>query len=185
MKSRRASSATATAGLLLIGIVVGAGLILGTLYATGSLLAKTTTQTVSGAGAVVTTVTTVTTTVTLTSFGSFVGYVNLSASAVNVQAARSGTALAVGACTSTAAPFNDYIAAQNTGTANTSITNLQISYGGFTSSIVVSSCPVDAGSTEYVPITATGTTAASVGESFTGALSLSNGGSEPFSGTFS
>jgi len=185
LKSGRASSATATAGLLLVGIVVGAGLIFGTLYVTGSLPAKTTTQTVSVTATVVTSVTTVTTTVTSTRFGSFAGYANVSASAVNVQAARSGTALTVGACTATAAPFNDYIDAQNSGTANASITNLQITYGGATSGIALSNCPVIAGSSEYVPITAIGTTTATVGESFTGALTLGNGGSVPFSGTFS
>ena len=117
-------------------------------------------------------------------FGSFTSSARVSGFAINVQASTSGHATALAACAA-AAPANNYVGAQNTGTASTSITNFQVTYGGTTYSIAVAApCPVTAGSSEYIGITHIGLVPAVTGEAFVITLTTSNGASVPISGTF-
>jgi flagellin-like protein len=86
-----------------------------------------------------------------------------------------------------AAPTGN-VYAQNTGTSNTNVNSMSLTYGGQTCSpgMGVTTVTAGAGSTT-VAITGAGTcaTASTSGEAFTGMLYLSNGGQVPFSGIFS
>jgi archaeal type IV pilus assembly protein PilA len=79
--------------------------------------------------------------------------------------------------------LNCSITLSNTGTASANVIAGSISYGGVTYTLSGITGTVTAGSTLPVSFT-TGGAAASVGEAFTGSISLSNGGSVPFTGTF-
>jgi len=79
------------------------------------------------------------------------------------------------------------INAQNTGTSNTNLNSLSITYGGVTCAPTYAvTNPLTAGATTAITISALGTCAAGVaGQAYTGTLYLSNGGQVPFSGQFS
>lgn len=162
----------ATAGMLLVGIIVGAGLAFGTLYATGSLNAKTATQTVTITGTVVSSVTIiVTTTVSSAPPG---GYTVTSI--ITVLNSSIPHSIVSGT-----------ISMENTGTASTNANGLTLTYGGATCTPVITATEITAGGGVIsVPITATGTcTAGIAGEAYSGSVALSNGGQVPFIGTFS
>ena len=78
--------------------------------------------------------------------------------------------------------------AQNTGTSNTMVNSMTLTYGGQTCAPTMTAVTLTAGAgATAIVITATGgcSTGANPGEAFTGSLALSNGGQIPFSGTFS
>jgi len=80
------------------------------------------------------------------------------------------------------------INAQNTGTSNTNLNSLTLTYGGATCAPTYTvTNPLTAGATTAITVTGLGTCAAAgtAGEAFTGMLFLSNGGQIPFSGMFS
>jgi hypothetical protein len=161
----------ATAGMLLVGMIVGAGLVFGALYATGTLPAKTATQTVSITGTVVSSVTTTMTT-TVTSIPSNGYTVTAIVSVVNTSIPHS--------------ILSGTISIENTGTTNTDTNGLSLSYGGASCTPVITVTELTAGAGVIsVPITSIGNCVAGVaGEAYTGSVALSNGGQVPFSGTF-
>ena len=78
------------------------------------------------------------------------------------------------------------LTATNTGTANTMVNSMTLTYGGVTCSPTITATQITAGAGAIIiPITALNTcVAGTVGESYVGNLALSNGGQVPFSGTF-
>jgi len=186
---RRGSSQVARAGLVIIGIVIGAGLVFGALYATGSMSAGTVTLAVAQTDSVTETVTrtntvanlvmVTTTLTTYTSVGGSVGY---------AQVSVIGTALAHGPL-ATGPTGSIYL--QNTGTLNTVAENMTLSWGSHTCSPGVTATQVTEGvGSVAFAITGAGTcagmaSASSLGESFTGLIALSDGYLVQFSGVFS
>jgi len=80
------------------------------------------------------------------------------------------------------------VVASNTGTSNTNINAVSLTFGGATcSAAVAAGTTVTAGATYTLtlPSLANLCPASVAGESFTGNLALSNGGQVPFVGTFS
>ena len=117
-------------------------------------------------------------------FGSFTSNAQVQASAVNVSSSLAHTGLTVGTCVATGS--TNYILAQNTGTSAATVNSVTFSFGGKTENVAAAAgCTVAAGGSTQVPILTVdlGATPAS-GEQFTGSLSMSNGASVPFSGTF-
>ena len=76
--------------------------------------------------------------------------------------------------------------ASNTGTSNTIVNSITLTYGGVTCSPTITATTMTAGAGSIaIPITALNTcVAGAVGEAYVGNLALSNGGQVPFSGTF-
>jgi hypothetical protein len=74
----------------------------------------------------------------------------------------------------------------NTGTANTNIESLTLTYGGTTCSPTIEITTITAGAAEVaLPLTGIGDCAVgAAGEAFTGSAALSDGAQVPFSGTF-
>ncbi len=110
-------------------------------------------------------------------FGSFTSVARLSVSTTNIASGTtpSGT-----------------ITIQNTGTANAAIDSISLVYGGvtYTYTYTTPAGPVTAGSSYTLTLPPTGTSpwalgAATSGETFSGSLAASNGGSISFTGTFS
>jgi len=173
----------------MIGIVIGAGLAFGALYATGSMSARTVTQAVAQTGSVAETVTQTNTvanvvmvTTTLTTYTSARGSVGYA------QVSVIGTALVHGPLV-TGPTGSIYL--QNTGTLNTIAENMTLSWGSHTCSPGVTATQVtkEIGSVAFT-ITGAGTcagmvSASSPGEAFTGLIALSNGDLVQFSGVFS
>jgi len=88
-----------------------------------------------------------------------------------------------------AAPAGSVVAL-NTGTSNTNVNSMTLTYGGQTCAPAVTGAPVSvtAGAAPGVTLTVTAGTCAAVpahGQAYTGSLALSNGGQVPFSGVFS
>jgi len=127
-------------------------------------------------------------------FGSFTSSAAVSEISSNFAAAGTGSALAQPAsapfCQATAPSSGYYLEFSNTGTANTAINSVSLSYGGNTASVSISNpsanCIAKAGAQEYVLFTAleVGGAAAATGQRYTGSASLGNGGSVSYTGTF-
>jgi hypothetical protein len=174
----RMSSQTTGAVLLLFGIVAGAGLIFGTLYATGSLAQRTTTETTT---VFVSTTqyltTTLTLTTTVTSSGVTVSSAQLSAQVTQCEAGT-GTAANNNQCT---------VVLTNTGTANVAVTGGNEQIGGVT--VACNPAPSGtvpaSGSLSVTCLQASPTPAQTVGSQAIGSFTFSNGASVPFSGVWS
>jgi len=186
---RRGSSQVARAGLVIIGIVIGAGVAFGALYATGSMSARTVTQEVAQTDSVTNTVTQTNTvanlvmvTTTLTTYTSAGG------SVAYAQVSVLGTALAHGPL-ATGPTGSVYL--RNTGTLNTIAENMTLFWGSRTCSPGVTATQVTEGvGSVAFTITGAGTCAgmapaSSPGEAFTGLIALSDGDLVQFSGVFS
>jgi len=185
---RRGSSQVARTGLVIIGIVVGAGLAFGALYATGSMSTRTITQDVAQTSSVTETVTQTNTlanvvmvTTTLTT------YTSAQWSSGYAQVSVIGAALVHGPL---ATGPTGAIYLQNTGTLNTVAENMTISWGGHTCSPVVTATQVTEGvGSVAFTIAGVGTcasmaSASSPGEAFTGLVALTDGYLVQFSGVF-
>jgi hypothetical protein len=170
MIRRKASSSSTSAALLVLGVVIGAGLIFGTLYASGSLgqrtLVRTTTQVL-------------TTTQTSTTSLFIVAVTSLQSAQVSAQVTQcSHNANGTDSCT---------VTLTNSGTANTAATACFLSVSGVATQGTLTgpaktSIPASASATGACRVTAAAQT---VGSQAVGSFSLSNGGSVPFSGTWS
>ena len=120
-------------------------------------------------------------------FGSFTSSAQVIATAA-IKGGGSGT-LAVTGCQTTS-PTNtqtEYITLVNSGTGSTAADLVTLTFGGntYTASVISASCGVGASgsSSSTLYIILSGLTGGS-GTSYTGSVSLTNGGSPPFSGVF-
>jgi len=127
-------------------------------------------------------------------FGSFTSSASVSEIGSNFAAGGTTAALALpGAapyCGTTPPGSGYYLEFTNTGTANTAIDSVSLSYGGSTASVTINNpsanCIAKAGAQEYVYFTAleVGGAAAASGQRYSGSASLGNGGSVSYTGTF-
>jgi hypothetical protein len=172
----------ATVGLVVVGIMVGAGLVLVTLDATGTLSTRTVTQSLYTTTLVVTQ--TVTITVTVTPSATTVGQSQVTVTTINIPHSLSTTGLAAG-CTIIAGT-NGYVYLQNFGPAATTVNSLKFSYGGGTATVGLggAACGINSGGAIYVQIAALNRGTPAAGEQFNGTFALSNGTAVPFSGAF-
>jgi archaeal type IV pilus assembly protein PilA len=83
------------------------------------------------------------------------------------------------------------ITALNTGTSNTNVNGISLTYGGQTCTPAIAGAPpgvpITAGAAPGTTMTVTAggcTVASTSGEAFSGSLSLANGGQAPFTGNF-
>jgi len=109
-------------------------------------------------------------------FGTFTKTATVSAASTTITHGAAGVTASANA-----------VVLQNTGTANAIANSMSLTYGGQTCIPTITATTVTAGTTVPVPITATGTCAlaSTAGEAYTGSVSMSNGGSVLFTGTFS
>jgi flagellin-like protein len=116
-------------------------------------------------------------------FGSFTSSARVSQLSVNVAHPTAANPL-VYACA--AAPgAGNYIGLSNTGTSNVNVMTISLTYGGNTYTSTQVTCPVNAGSTEYLTIAANALGGTAVaGQAYTGSVSMSNSGAVPITGTF-
>jgi flagellin-like protein len=106
-------------------------------------------------------------------FGSFTSSATVSVVSTNIPHAM------------TAFPAN-WVTAQNTGTSNTNVNSMTLTYGGVTCSPAIAVATITAGTTQAISVTGIGSCVApAAGVAFVGNLALSNGGQVPFSGAFS
>jgi len=122
-------------------------------------------------------------------FGSFTSSATVTEIGSNFAAAGTGTtALTLAATPCGTTPSGYYLEFSNTGTANTAINSVSLTYGGSTSSVSISNpsanCVAKAGAQEYVYFTTLGTVQAASGERYTGSAALGNGGSVSYTGSF-
>lgn len=205
---RRAASLATTVVVLLVGIFIGTGLVLGTLYASGSLPGKTETLTLPPITSVVTQTstlatgtttvsmvkstyvftetTTQTTVVTSLSSTPTVGSGQVVVVLASVPHTLSTAGLAAGCAM--VQGTNGYIYVQDNGAVSTAIDSITFSYGGgtFTIGLSPAGCSIQgSGGGIYVTISSLNPGIPAAGEAFSGSLGLTNGPSLSFTGTFS
>jgi len=173
------SSSASGAIFVVVGLLIGAGLVLATTYANGEPKASTITatqlETVDTATQtfVVTTVSTIATvTVTTTQSSEF-------------TATTASISLGAASCTDTIDTVCT-MAWTNTGNANTqALAACSVSFGGSTYSGAITGAPVNlaSGGSGSLTCTATNPVALQAGEAVSGSVSLENGGSALFSGS--
>jgi flagellin-like protein len=101
-----------------------------------------------------------------------------------------GAGLAVTCASSAGATPGGFVQLQNTGTVNTVITAVSLTYGGSTYSATLTSClgsqlgTVTAGSSLFLQFTANAALASTSGQQFNGFVVTSNGAQVVFAGTF-
>ena len=187
---RRASSQPAIVAMLLVGVIIGAGLIFGTLSLTGSLTQKTATDTITSP-VTVTNKVNVTTTVTTTFTSLLTLQVTVTTSGSTVSFGEVSTS--VSSCTQSGAEVVCTLSITNSGTFFISVNSCTINLAG--------SLQAGTFAYGYVGITpqkwlAPGTTQAgatctvqgtepAVGTQAVGSLALGNGTTVPFLGTWS
>ena len=152
---------------MILGVLVGAGLVFGTLYATGSFSSRTVTETV-----------TTTSILTITPSGVFVGTAQVQASVTSCTAAAGPSA-----------PETCELVLTNSGNASVAVTaSCSLTFGGHTYSGTTSAQPtIPAGGS--ASLNCVGPNAAGAfatpGIQVTGAVILANGGNALFSATAS
>jgi len=125
-------------------------------------------------------------------FGSFTSTAQVQGIQTYVTAADASKTTGLTSATCSATSGTDYIAFKNTGTSSATISAFTLKYGGQTYSIaatagVAGACTVTAGGAAvYVNLVFTGTTGivANAGEQYIGSVSLSNGASPVYTGSF-
>jgi hypothetical protein len=178
LKPERGTSAPAAAALVLVGLALGAGLVLGALYFSGSLSVKTVTTTVTQTG-----VTTDTLTITLTNSTVTTIYVTVyptssTASAANLQIEEQvcshSTMSSIYGVTAVRGD-SCLVAVTNTGGTGASITECSID--GATGTLVNAPRVVAAGTTSSKPVIAEcdSPSALTPGSSVNGILVLASG----------
>jgi hypothetical protein len=177
---RKSGSSTSTAAaLLVLGVVIGTGLIFGTLYASGSMSQRVTTSTVFEPVTTtqILTATQILTTTVTPSYGVTVSSVQVSAQ-VTKCTAGAGTAANNNQCT---------VTLTNTGTSNVAITGGSEQIGGV--AVACNEAPAGtipaSGSLSVTCLQAVATAAQTVGSQAVGQFNLSNGASVTFSGVWS
>ena len=117
-------------------------------------------------------------------FGSLTSTAQVSVNIINVPAPAGGGGGHTATCAVGYAPGANKLTFYNTGSANTSTTQVSLTYGGSAqTAAVVAGCNVMSGA--YATITLAGYTVAGTSDApFTGSASLTNGGQVAFSGHF-
>ena len=185
MWHRGASSPATVVGILMVGVVIGAGVFLIAVYSSGTLSAKTSTETTTQTSTIVS-IETVTTTSTLTTT-SLPQFAQASVNAVNMSHAL--PILGLAATCSTSPRGSAYLTVQNNGTISVSARDVTLVPSGKPSATVGLSetkCLISAGGTLFITITSLDSnwTTLTMGEPYTGYLTLSDDTIIPFGGSF-
>jgi hypothetical protein len=182
---RRGASEVTTVALVILGVAVGGAMVYGIVFLSGTTPAQTTqTSTIYTTSTVY-----VTSTSSITVYGQSTSLASADVIVVglSIPAGSAAATLSSATCSDTT-PVSPYVAVSNSGTASTDITGVSLTYAGNTYTVTISGCTVgaagSASATQYIDMNVVPGSALK-GVEFVGEVTLSNGSTAAFTGTFS
>jgi flagellin-like protein len=119
-------------------------------------------------------------------FGSFSSSATVTVTGVAIPSGSGGAFPVTAGCSTTAA--TPYVSISNSGTGSTTVTGVSLTYAGNTNRATLTGCTIGAAgsstATLYIVITGFSPGAALKGIQFVGSISLGNGASISYTGTF-